>query len=124
MNKKLTLLATGALVASIALAQAGRLELLANMTGSGKGKAKYKAITKGGVFEAQLELEGENLRPNTSYVVGISNGFTANVKTNALGRYAFAQRFAAPSLPFRAGMTVTLSPVGGAVIQTGTFAAK
>lgn len=124
MNRKLTLIVTSALVASLAFAQAGRLELLANMAGVGKGKAKYKSVTKGGIFEAQLEFEGENLRPNTAYIIGVSNGFTANVKTNTLGRYAFAQRFAAPTLPFRTGMTVTLSPVGKAAIQTGTFAVK
>ncbi len=121
MKNTLIVLAIVSLVAG-AVAQSGRAEFRANMSGQGKGKATWKLRDSGSQFQAELEVEGENLAKNTSYSVKIGANVFA-VKTNALGRYNLAKRYTTSVRPsIGAGTIVRLMRTNATVAQSGTFA--
>lgn len=116
----LILLATTALLAG-AIAQTGRAEFRANMAGQGKGKASWKTRDSGSQFQAELQVEGENLSINTTYRVRILTN-TWNVTTDALGRYSLVRLYTTANRPaIVAGTEVKLYRTNGTLAQSGAF---
>lgn len=116
----LILLATTALLAG-ALAQTGRAEFRADMAGQGKGKATWKLRDSGSQFQAELQVEGENLAINTTYRVRILTN-TWNVTTDALGRYSLIRRYTTSIRPaIGAGTEAKLYRTNGTLAQSGVF---
>lgn len=120
MKNTLVALSIISLVAA-AVAQTGRAEFEARMTGQGKGKAKWKTRDSGTQLQAELEVEGENLSRNTAYVVEVdSNLFT--VTTDALGRYSLIRRYRSAARPdIHAGTQIELRRTDGSLAQSGVF---
>lgn len=113
------------LVGALAFAALGRFE--ARLTGAGddKGKAKFVAKARGGQYQAQLEVEAENLAPNTAYSVHVGAG-TWPVTTNALGAFNMAARYtnANQHPDIGAGTNVRITGANNAVVLNGSFAAR
>jgi len=121
MKNTLIILSIVTLVAA-AVAQTGRAEFEARMTGQGKGKAKWKTRDSGTQRQAELEVEGENLPRNTKFTVKIlTNTFV--VQTDGFGRFALARRYMTASRPaITTGTPVQLIRVDGTQAQSGVFA--
>lgn len=107
--------------ATFAVAQT-RTELIAPMTGAGKAKATFK--TRGA--EAELQVEGENMRRNTTFKVTIGNGkFVGTVTTDALGRFAARRAWRGTFPQIKVGDTVVVRyATTQAVAVSGTFRVK
>ena len=120
MKTTLIVLATATLLVG-AVAQSGRAEFLANMSGQGKGKSTWKIRDNGTQFQAELQAEGENLARNTVYRLRILTN-TWNVTTDGFGKYAFARLYTTANRPnIVAGTTVRLYRTNGTLAQTGTY---
>jgi len=89
------LMIVGCVIAATALAaaQTAQVSLQATLTGVGKGKVTWKVKDKGNQHEAQLEVEGEHLPRNQSFVLMIGSNAPVIVNTNGLGTYRLEQRF-------------------------------
>lgn len=108
------------------LAQGNRVELRANMTGgagsSAKGKAVWKTRDAFGQFQAQLQVEGERLTPNTAYQVVIGSNAPFDVMTDVTGRFSLALRFTTAARPtIVAGTAVALVNLSGVSVLGGAF---
>lgn len=99
-----------------------RTELLAPLTGAGKGKATFK--TRGA--EAELQIEGENLRKNAKYNISVAGGrVVATVTTNVFGRFEVRRslRGVLPQVKVGDKVFVTLASTQGLAIS-GSFRTK
>lgn len=121
MKNTLIVLAIVSLVAG-AVAQTGRAEFEARMTGQGKGKAKWKTRDQGTQLQGELEVEGENLPRNTTYSVKVG-AYSFTVRTDGFGRYNLARRYTTATRPnITTGTIVRLMRTDATVAQSGTFA--
>lgn len=118
ISKKLIVAGAISTLAVFAFAQA-RSEYLAGLSGTGKGKARYKSAPEA----AELQVEGERLSSNATYIVSVPNAMWT-VTTNGFGSFRLAQRFGANRPAIVAGTPITVSTPAGATVQSGVFAAK
>jgi hypothetical protein len=123
MKRNLMILVSAALMTA-AIAQTGRGEFIAQMTGAGKGKAVWKTRDSGTQMQAELQVEGERMARNIAVTVEIA-GNTWTSTTDALGRFRIAQRFNTSVRPnIGVGTVAQVKNAKGVVLLTGTFAAK
>ena len=110
-----------ALAALSVCAQTSEVRLSVSLTGNGKGKGKWVQKIRGTQYQAELEVGAENLRPNSAYLVSISNGFSAWTMTDAFGKFNVARRYTARGTAVTAGNTVVVSNSAGATVPSGSF---
>lgn len=123
MKRNLLILISAALVAG-AIAQSGRVELLATMRGAGKAKATWKTRDTGNQLQAELQVEGERLTRNSAVTVQIGTQTWATT-TNAFGQFRIALRYNTTNRPtIRVGTPASVKNAAGVVILAGTFANK
>lgn len=104
-----------------AIAQTGRAEYLAQMTGSGKAKATWKLRDSGTQLQAELEVEGERLPLNRAFRVRIGTN-TWNVMTDIFGRFSLVKRYTTSVRPtIAAGTVVRVLRTDGTVALSGVF---
>ncbi len=108
------------------LAQTFLVDLIARMTagqgGHGKGKAVWRVRDQGTEHQAQLQVEGERLLPNSPYLIVIGTNPAINVTTNALGRFAYAQTFSTLDRPVIVnGTSVAVVRTTGTPVMGGSF---
>lgn len=116
MKRTLILLVSTALVAGV-VAQTGRAEYLASLTGIGKGKAKFKVR---GTREAELQVEGENSLRNTAMTVRVG-ALSYTTTSDAFGRFRVTDRFGANNMPtIGVGTAVSVTHSGG-LVMSGSF---
>ena len=124
MKARTLIMATVTLVAfAIAAAAGNETRFEARLTGWGKGKAVYKVKKEDSGLQSELQVEGEDLAPNTNYLVFIGKDNVWPTRTNAFG--AFAVREASRNsegLPVAAGTVVNVNDTTGNTVLTGTFA--
>ncbi len=119
--KRLLALSTLTLLVGLASAQTSRIELRANLTGAGTGKAVWKTRDQGTHLEAQLESEGQRLRPNQAYRLNVGPR-SWTVRTDATGAYRFALPFLGANRPvIVAGTRVVVLNSAGVIVLTGLF---
>lgn len=116
MKRVSILLLTTALMAGV-VAQTGRIELQATLTGIGKGKAKFKVR---GTKEAELQVEGENSLRNTAMTVTVGN-LSYNTTSDAFGRFRVSQRFTGANIPNIAVGTNVAVTYNNGVVMAGSF---
>ena len=119
------LLLTIATVAVFALSVAAGDEarFVAQLTGWGKGKAAFKVKPDNGRLQSELQIEGENLVPNTNYIVIIGTDNVWQTRTNGFGVFEVRERTVAPTaLPVGNGTPVTVNDTAGNTVLSGTFA--
>lgn len=112
------------LTAAIAFAQTNSARLIANLSGAGddKGKAKWAFKDSRGEFQAELQVEAENLRPNTVYIVTIDNNVPWSTQTNALGAFRIKQMYRSATRPTIVdGSGVSVTDELGNTILLGTM---
>ncbi|MEQ1822568.1 MAG: hypothetical protein ABL949_08660 [Fimbriimonadaceae bacterium] len=120
MKRTLIVLFSTALLTG-AIAQTGRADFFANLTGAGKGKASWKLRDSAFLFQAQLEVGGENLPKNTALKVRIVNN-TWNVVTDAFGRFKLTKTYTTSVRPvIGAGTVVRVTRTNGTVALSGSF---
>lgn len=108
------------IAASLSHAQA-RTEVIAQMSGQGKGKAVFKARGN----ELELQVEGENLRRNTTYRLNLGAGkVVVAVTTNSLGRFSYRRSWRGTQPRFSAGESAVLRSTTNSVVLSGTFRNK
>lgn len=104
---------------SIAAIQSVRVE--ARLTGPGDNKGKAKWVARSG-REAQLQIEGENLAPNTDHVVVIGNNAPWFGTTNGFGDLRIVQLYRGANRPnINAGDAVEVTDEAGEVVLTGAM---
>lgn len=121
-----TLTLVGAVAAfTLALAVGDKTIIETRLTGSGKGKAKFQLSASNG-GQAELEVEGENLRRNTAYSVNVANGAVqARVTTDAFGEFNLERRYGARSIPpIKAGDRVVVRNSQNVVVLSGVLAPR
>jgi membrane protein implicated in regulation of membrane protease activity len=126
MNKRLLAVTALATLAVFAFAALGRFEArLSGVASRGTGKAKFEAKQKRGEYQAELEFEGEHLRPNSMYEVHIE-GSTWMVSTNGFGSFAGEFRYGSASAhpPIDTGTPVTVTDINGNTVLAGSFALR
>ena len=109
-------------VFAIAAAAGNETRYEARLTGWGKGKATYKVKREDRFVQSELQVEGENLAPNTNYIVFVGKDNVWQTRTNAFG--AFAVREASRNgsgLPVTAGTVVNVNDTTGNTVLTGAF---
>ncbi len=111
---------------SAVLAQTFRVDLTARMMagqgGHGKGKAVWRIRDQGTEHQAQLQVEGERLLPNSPYLIIIGTNPAINVTTNGLGRFTYAQAFTTLDRPdIVNGTNVAVVRTTGTPVMGGTF---
>ena len=118
--KKIIALSSVLVLTALVLAQ-GRLELRAELTGTGKGKAVWKTRDAGGQLQAELQVESENLPRNTPYTVNVGAA-SFQTMTNGFGKFSISQRYTTSARPsISAGTPVTVVNLGGVTVQSGAF---
>ncbi|MBL8064987.1 MAG: hypothetical protein JNM34_03910 [Chthonomonadaceae bacterium] len=119
--KLYTSLALTMLVSCFAVSQS-RTEVIAPMSGIGKGKVAFKVRDGGG----ELQAEGERLRRNTTYILNVGGGrFVRTVTTDGFGTYRLSVRFARGNAPaIVAGTRAVLLDGARNTVQRGVFANK
>ena len=119
--KRTLIVLSSTLLMAVAIAQSGRAEYLAQMTGVGKAKATWKLRDSNSQLQAELEVEGERLPLNRAFKVKIGTS-TWNVMTNAFGRFSLVQRYTTSVRPnITAGSVVRVLRTDGTVALSGTF---
>ncbi len=94
----------------------------ARLSGWGKGKAAYKVKADNGLLESQLQVEGENLVPNTNYIVIIGVDNVWQTRTNGFGAFRVSERSVGPTaLPISAGTPAIVNDTTGNTVLSGTF---
>jgi hypothetical protein len=122
--KKLSLV-TLWLAATVASFGQTRVELICQMTGAGKVKAVWKTRDSTGQFQAELQVEGERLRPNTTYTVLLGSGqFRANVRTDSLGVFRLTRRYTTSTRPLIRIGTPGMLLLNVYQVAKGTFVRK
>jgi hypothetical protein len=116
-------------VVSIALSapawSQSRVELVAVMTGTGKSKAVWKTRDSSGQYQAELQVEAERLRPNTTYTIVIGTGqFRANVRTDSLGSFRLVRRYTTANRPNIQVGTPSVLLLNVYRVSKGTFVTK
>lgn len=103
-----------------AFAMLGRFE--ARMTGSGaSGKAKMESKLKRGEYQAEFEVQGEDLLADASYWVNV-DGQSFLVNTNAFGSFEFHGRYGDTNHPnIEGGTPINLTNSAGDVVLSGVF---
>jgi hypothetical protein len=108
------------LAAAFGFAQVSSVRLETRLAGNGndKGKAKWKAVDKPGDMQAELEVEGENLAPNTVYLVYVAKNVPWSVQTNGFGEFELEQRYIGPNRPSvpNGSLVVVKDQYGNAVL--------
>ncbi|MCB0825011.1 MAG: hypothetical protein KDC26_02375 [Armatimonadetes bacterium] len=107
-------------LALFAFAMLGRYE--ARMSGEGgKGKAKMQSKQKRGEYQAEFEVEGENMLSDASYWINV-DGQSFLVNTNAFGSFEFSARYSSPDHPnIEGGTPINITNGAGDVVMQGVF---
>ncbi|MEQ1820911.1 MAG: hypothetical protein ABL949_00180 [Fimbriimonadaceae bacterium] len=122
--KRNILLITSVVLMASAIAQTGRAEFIAQMTGAGKGKAVWKTRDSATQMQGELQIEGERMAKNIAVKVEIA-GYSWNSNTDALGRFRIVQRFNTATRPnIAVGTAAVVKNSAGATLMSGSFAVK
>ena len=125
MKTKILGVTTVILSASVAFALAlGTFQATLTGANGAKGKAKFVTKQRNGGTQAELDVEGENLRANTDFTVTIESS-NWQVHTDALGRFSVPFRYRGVGIPnIGAGTAVSVTNGAGATVLSGVFQAK
>lgn len=118
--KRVLLITTAVAMTAFVIAQQGRIELRAILSGSGKGKAVWKTRDKGPEMQAQLQVEGERLVPGMDYTV-FTGGYQYDALADAFGKIRVSQRYGAERPTITVGTPVTVENANGVTVLSGTF---
>lgn len=124
MKRTSVVLATLVLALTAFAVQQSRVNLEARLGGAsrGKGKAKWQTRDTSRQLQAELEVEGENLRRNSDYIVTVGSNAPFTVTTNGFGSFENEQRFLGANRPVVAsGDVVTVTDTSSQVVMTGTL---
>lgn len=94
----------------------------AKLSGIASGKAKYKTKLEDAGFQTEMEVEGEDLRPNTDYYVIIGFDQLWTVHTDAFGSFEINNRNDDRiMLPIKDGTQVLVNDTSGITMMSGVF---
>ena len=126
MKRTTLVLATLVLALTAFAVQQSRVELEARLGGTTRAKGKAKWQTRDGrQMQAELEVEGENLKRNTNYFVTVGSNSTFMVTTNGFGSFEDEDRFIGPNRPVvHVGDLVTVADSTNQVVISGTMAQR
>lgn len=123
-----TMMAVGLGLAALGWAQVTAMRLEARLTGSGndKGKAKWQTRDSSrGEMQAQLEVEGENLVPNSTYTITVGSNQPWSADTDAFGGFSLRQVYRSAVRPSVApGSSVVVTDDQGNTVLLGTLRAR
>lgn len=114
-------------MAAFAMVAAGGddIRFEARLTGWAEGKAKFKVKPQDRVFQSEIEVEGEDLVPNTNYIVIIGADNVWHVRTDGFGSFEMEERSVGPDpLPITEGTPVVVNDTAGNTVLSGTFSKK
>lgn len=125
LNKKMILFVSALSLAAFAIAQNSLVELRADMSGSGiaSGKAKYKLKQRAGrQLQEEIEVEGEDLAPNSTYTITLSGAPIGEATTDGFGSFEWSRRnLRTRGYQVQAGTPVGVEDANGPVMS-GAFA--
>lgn len=117
-----TVIGVAALLATFAFAQDTRVIRTASMTGTGSGKAKHKLRVKNNETQVEFEMEAEDLKPNSTYNLQVSNWASITVLSNNFGSLSVERRWTVAPFPaVNPGDSITLTNGAGDTVLSGTF---
>jgi hypothetical protein len=124
MKLRTVLLAFATLAVFVLSAAAGdEARFMARLSGWGKGKAAFKVKPDNGRLQSELQIEGENLAPNTNYTVIIGTDNVWQTRTNGFGTFEVRERAVGPtSLGVEAETPVVVNDTAGNTALSGAFA--
>lgn len=121
MNRIITGIAAVIIAATVVAGNVGDVIFSANLNGDGIGKATWK-FRPNSTREAQFDVEGEDLAPNTDYIVRTA-GKVWPVQTDDFGAFDLGLRFRnSLALKIVDGTRVSVVDANGNVAMTGRFA--
>ena len=123
-----TMMVVGLGLAALGWAQVAAIRLEARLAGSGndKGKAKWQTRDSSrGEMQAQLEVEGENLMPNSTYTITVGSNLPWSADTDAFGDFSLRQVYRSAARPTIApGSSVVVADDNGNTVLLGTLRAR
>lgn len=124
-RKSITVLAVLAMAALVVAQGVVRLEARMTSAGPAEGKAKYKLSTRAGrQVQEELEFEGEDLAPNTTYDLTVAGVVVGQATTDGFGAFEWGRRSVGSSRYVVAtGTPVTIQNANG-IAAAGTFAPR
>jgi hypothetical protein len=109
---------------AFAVAGNGDVDLRAQLTGTGNGKAEWKTQDRGTRLRAELEVDGEHLAANSPFAVTVGTNAPFMVTTDAFGEFESDMRFNGANRPtVNVGDSVTVADGTNTVVLSGVLAA-
>jgi len=119
--KRTILISAAVAMTALVVAQQVRIELRAVLVGQGKGKAVWKTRDTATQKQAELQVEGESLKPGGDYTVFIA-GYEFDALADGFGKIRVATRYSTAQRPnIVAGTPVRVENANGATVLSGSF---
>ena len=121
-NLSKVLIVCVASLCTVAIANTGDVDLRANLTGVGEGKAEWKVSDSGTRLRAELEVDGENLAADSTFTVTVGSNAPFTVTTDAVGEFKSDMRFNTATRPVvNVGDSVTVADDTSTVVLSGVL---